>query len=259
MPVDPPIWDAASQPSGSRDYGGFGSSSGRYGGFGSQGLYGGTFGSSQWQSQGRWSTPTMPQPQAVPPGQGGFRSALSTFKGGAGGAGAGVNVTTSGFAPASSSMPSKSGGFSAPRPAGSVAPFKPPTLASSAAPRLPPTSLAGSVGALAPLPPKPSIDGAPGVVETRASRINDVVLVNPKLAPAPLTTSGGRDLLASFQKGADDELEAFKRFADASEETKTDGAHEADQVPPGAPMSPKAKKKRSAASSTSSRRKKARR
>ncbi|KAL7336750.1 hypothetical protein BJY59DRAFT_552933 [Rhodotorula toruloides] len=250
MPVDPPVWDVASQPTGSRDYGSFGSSSGRYGGFGSQGRYGGTFGSSQGQSQGRWSTPVVPQSQAVPPGQGGFRSALSTFKSVAGGAGAGVNLTTAGFAPASSSLSSKSGGFTAPRPAGSAAPFKPPTVAPSAAPRLPPTSLAASVGALAPLPPKPPVDGAPGVVETRASRISDVVLVNPKLAPASLTTGGGRDLLASFQKGADDELEAFKRFAGESEEDGTEVAQEsAVGVQSGAPMSPKAKKKRSAASS----------
>ncbi|GAA6057807.1 hypothetical protein NBRC10513_001145 [Rhodotorula toruloides] len=249
MPVDPPVWDATSQPAGSRDYGSFGSSNGRYGGFGSQGRYGGTFGSSQGQSQGRWSTPAVSQPQAVPPGQGGFRSALSTFKGGAGGAGGGVNLTTVGFAPASSSLPSKSGGFTAPRPAGSAAPFKPPTLAPSTAPRLPPTSLAASVTALAPLPPKPSVDGAPGVVETRASRINDVVLVNPKLAPASLTTGGGRDLLASFQKGADDELEAFKRFAGGSEEGGMDVARELAGIQSGAPMSPKAKKKRSAASS----------
>ncbi|GEM08958.1 ATP-dependent DNA helicase [Rhodotorula toruloides] len=248
MPVDPPVWDAASQPSGSRDYGSLGSSSGRYGGFGSQGRYGGTFGSSQGQIQGRWSTPAVPQPQAVPPGQGGFRSALSTFKGGAGGAGADVNLTTAGFTPASSSVPGKSGGFTAPRPAGSAAPFKPPTLASSTAPRLPPTSLAASIGAIAPLPPKPPVEGVPGVVETRASRINDVVLVNPKLAPASLTTGGGRDLLASFQKGADDELEAFKRFAGASEGIGMDRVDDVAEVPSGAPMSPKVKKKRSAAS-----------
>ncbi|BGP35653.1 ATP-dependent DNA helicase srs2 [Rhodotorula toruloides] len=248
MPVDPPVWDGTSQPSGSRDYGSFGSSSGRYGGFGSQGRYGGTFGSSQGQSQGRWSTPAVSQPQAVPPGQGGFRSALSTFKGSAGGPGTGVNLTTAGSAPASSSLSNRSGVFTAPRPAGSTAPFKPPTLASSAAPRLPPTSLAGSVGALAPLPPKPPVDGAPGVVETRASRINDVVLVNPKLAPASLTTGGGRDLLASFQKGAGDELEALKRFAGGSEEGEIHVAQEPVGVQSGAPMSPKAKKKRSASS-----------
>ncbi|BGP20389.1 ATP-dependent DNA helicase srs2 [Rhodosporidiobolus nylandii] len=89
----------------------------------------------------------------------------------------------------------------------------PPSSASTALP-LPPFSRP------APLPSSaPAAEGPPDIVETRSSMIRDAVLVNPKLSqPGP---SKGKDLLASFQSGAQGELDAFKMLgAGAAEKGK---------------------------------------
>lgn len=231
LPVDPPVWES-SQATGSRNYGSHGSGSSMYA---SQGRYGGnsSYGSSSYGgSQGRWSTA---QSQPVPTGQSGFRSALSTYKGGGANSAAGG---LGGFSRPSSSAPARTG-------------FKPPvpnrtTSLGTAGVR---PSLAATAGIpLAPIPTsRPAVDGPPGIVETRVSVINDAVLLNPKLsAPGP---SKSNDLLASFQKGAESDLDIFKKLA-AEKPAATDPAPAvaSDLAPPfpttngnGPPMSPKAK------------------
>lgn len=264
MPVEPPIYDISQTPvPGSRNYSTFGSSSGRYGG-GGGGAYGsgggfssGRYGGASSQSQGRWSNSQVHQPQAVPAGEGGFRSALSTFKGAAPGTLAG------GFSrPATSASVS---GIAAGAPRSSA--FKPPikfnpTVPGSSSPstaanaRAPASSLAAlATPVVEPLPAHRPVDGPPRVTETRASMIPDAVLVNPALsAPKPVLSSS-KDLLASFQKGAGDELDVFKRFG-AEHEDKVDYP----SAPGGgAPLSPKSKGKgkRAAPAPSTSRDKKA--
>jgi hypothetical protein len=231
LPVDPPVWESP-QATGSRNYASHGSGSSMYA---SQGRYGGnsSYGSSSYGgSQGRWSTA---QSQPVPTGQSGFRSALSTYKGGGASSAAGG---LGGFSHPSSSAPARTA-------------FKPPvpnrtTSLGTAAVR---PSLAAIAGIpLAPIPTsRPAVDGPPGIVETRVSVINDAVLLNPKLsAPGP---SKSNDLLASFQKGAESDLDIFKKLA-AEKPAATDPAPAvaSDLAPPfpttngnGPPMSPKAK------------------
>ncbi|GAA5881915.1 hypothetical protein JCM3774_001294 [Rhodotorula dairenensis] len=233
LPVEPPIWDGSSQTGGSRNHGSHGSgasmyaSQGRYGGSSNYGSYGG--------GQGRWSNP---QSQPVPAGHGGFRSALSTYKGaGASTAAGGLG----GFGRPSSSAPARSG-F---KPPAAVAPVpnRTASLGTTASVR---PSLAATAGIpLAPIPQsRPVVDGPPGVVETRVSVINDAVLLNPKLsAPGP---SKSTDLLASFQKGAENDLDVFKRLVAEKPAETPAPAPAANLVPgpangEGPPMSPRAK------------------
>lgn len=238
LPVDPPIWDASDPAAGSRNYGAYGSGPSMYS---SQGRYGGA--NSFGGGQGRWSS--TPASQPVPAGQGGFRSALSTFKGSA--------AKLGGFSRPSSSAPVRAG-FKPPMPVASV-PQRSGSLTTNGAAR---PSLSATAGIpLAPIPrSRPEVDGPPGIVETRGSLVNDAVLVNPKLsAPGP---SKSNDLLASFQKGAEDDLDVFKRLVAEPQDTASVGqgptGAEAFQYAPGQgkapPMSPKAKggKKRAAPS-----------
>lgn len=206
--------------------------------YASQGRYGGnsSYGSGSYGgSQGRWSTP---QSQPVPTGHSGFRSALSTYKGGGASSAAGG---LGGFSHPSSSAPARTG-FKHPIPSS----MRNRTTSLGAAAVRP--SLAATAGIpLAPIPTsRPVVDGPPGIVETRGSLINDAVLLNPKLsAPGP---SKSNDLLASFQKGAENDLDIFKKLA-AEKPAATDPATTAapDLAPPapsngsGPPMSPKAK------------------
>lgn len=276
MPVEPPIFDASQvAPAGSRNYSTFGSSggssSGRYGGFGfgSQGRYGsgGSGASAYGQSQGRWSNAAIAaqqaqsQPQTVPEGEGGFRSALATYSRG-GGATTGFRppLAAGGSAASSRSMASFP---SASAPATSTGPrstafrppaFKPPLVArppgTSRHPpvmSVPPASLASlSASSVAPLSASSAhaTHGPPGVTETRASLIPDAVLVNPTLlAPRHVPTAQG-DLLASFQRGAGDELEALRRLGAAP---AAGGEGTAEKLPSaatgGAPLSPRVKGK----------------
>lgn len=171
-------------------------SQGRYGGNSSYGGYGG--------GQGRWTTP---QSQPVPAGHGGFRSALSTYQGVGGGGAGSAKGGLGGFARPASSAPARSS-FKPPGAAGSIA-NRTTSLGTAASVR---PSLAATAGIpLAPIPQsRPAVDGPPGIVETRVSVINDAVLLNPKLsAPGP---SKSNDLLARFQKGAENDLDVFKRF-----------------------------------------------
>ncbi|GAA5896051.1 hypothetical protein JCM5296_006229 [Sporobolomyces johnsonii] len=248
--LDPPTYDAvhgsSSQSFGSRNYGPFGAPA-----FSSQGRYGGGFtNASANLSQGRWSNQALAGPQPVPAGAGGFRSALSTFKGGsAAGGGGGGGGTANPFAPfrpansAQSSgsfkplrpVASSSGAGAAPPPQAAAStgptaqPYKP--LRPLLPPQIPPpphttsTSSASSHPSFSrPAPP----DGPPGIVETRLSRINDAVLVNPVLsAPAPSTS---RDLLASFQQSERGALEGFLRLgAGGDGEGEGEGAGERGQ------------------------------
>ncbi|GAA5937445.1 hypothetical protein JCM3775_006616 [Rhodotorula graminis] len=268
MPVEPPIFDAAQASSaGSRNYSTFGSSSGRYGGsgFSSQGRYGsGGSGSSAFgQSQGRWSNSAIAaqgqsQPQAVPPGEGGFRSALSTFNGG--GAGVRTTAAAAGFAPAStrpwsSSAPAagaaaRSTAFKPPgfKPPAMMNPSLPPRSATTAGVRPPPTSLASlSASSVTPFSSSTAraSHGPPGVTETRASMIPDAVLVNPTLSAPKHVPTAQRDLLASFQRGADDDLDVLRRLGAPSAADGGEVGGEAVEVPVGggAPLSPRAKGK----------------
>ncbi|GAA6051585.1 hypothetical protein JCM3770_003484 [Rhodotorula araucariae] len=272
MPVEPPTYDASqASTASSRNYSTFGSSSGRYGGLGgfsatSQGRYAGVGSTGGGFSQGRWSNAALAQshPQPVPPGQAGFRSALSTFKGGAS-MGTGVKPLAAGFA-AVSSLPSAS----APAAPRSTA-FKPPAMMNPTVPsrapallaRATPTSLASlsasSVASFSAASARASATlGPPGVTETRASIVRDAVLVNPTLeAPKPVPTAQ-RDLLASFQRGAGDDLDVLKRLAAPVE--GGNAVHSVGAPGRGAPLSPKAKGrgKRAAAGSAAPGGKKAR-
>lgn len=267
MPVEPPIFDAAQASSaGSRNYSTFGSSSGRYGGFGfsSQGRYGsGGSGSSAYgQSQGRWSNAAISaqgqsQPQAVPAGEGGFRSALSTLTGG----GAGVRASAAaGFAPASarpasSSAPAaaaaaRSTAFKPPafKPPAMMNPSLPPRSSTTSGTRPPPASLASlSASSVTPFSSSTAraSHGPPGVTETRASMIPDAVLVNPTLSAPKHVPTAQRDLLASFQRGADDDLDVLRRLGAPSAADGDEVGASVLEVPPGggAPLSPRAKGK----------------
>ncbi|GAA5966335.1 hypothetical protein JCM21900_003099 [Sporobolomyces salmonicolor] len=265
LPLEPPSYDAvpgsSSQSFGSRNYGDIGASSASYS---SQGRYGGGFtNSSANLSQGRWSNQALAGPQPVPVGAGGFRSALSTYKGGSAARGGGGGVTTNAFAPlrpANGAQPS--GSFKPLRPAASASgsgiapppraaasdrltsqPYKP--LRPIPSPQTPPvpntpttpsTSAASSSSSSSssssashptlfrPAPP----DGPPSIVETRLSRINDAVLLNPVLsAPAPSTS---RDLLANFQQSERGALEGFLKLgAGGGGEREREGAGERGQ------------------------------
>ncbi|BGP43735.1 ATP-dependent DNA helicase srs2 [Rhodotorula kratochvilovae] len=273
MPVEPLMYDASQATSAtSRNYSTFGSSSGRYGGFGgfnsaSQGRYAGSGTSSGGGfSQGRYSNAALAQAksQPVPAGQGGFRSALSTLKA-APSVSAGVKPLAGGFASASAAtVPSAS----APA-AGHPRAFKLPAMMNpsvpsrgSAPPRATPASLASlSASSVAPFSAASArltaTHGPPGVTETRASLISDAVLVNPTLEAPKQVPTAQRDLLASFQRGAGDELDVLKRLAapveggDAVSSTTAPGG--------GAPLSPKkAGGKRASAGSAAACGKKAR-
>ncbi|GAA5891913.1 hypothetical protein JCM6882_007403 [Rhodosporidiobolus microsporus] len=274
-PVEPVIFDPAlhGSQSGSRNYSSFGSS-GRYGGGGgfssapsaSQGRYGASSGftTGAGQSLGRWSyPPAASQPQAVPPGEAGFRSALSTFRP----AGSSVNVVPSASSSRSLAFPSSS----APQPRTTGLPPPPPRPVSAAAPRSnafrPPAMLNPHVASsssstpplsrappLAPIPTTaPSIDGRPPLTtETRSSVINEAVLVNPKLSAPKTGMSKSGDLLAAFQSGAEGELDVFKRLGKAKEEeivlASSDDLPNPSTVGGAAllPQSPKGKGKRAA-------------
>lgn len=204
--------------------------------YASQGRYGGASQFGSGGGGGRWSG--QQPPQAVPAGQGGFRSALSTFKG------AGAGAVNNGFSRPSSSAPPRTG-FKPPIPSASL----PQRTASLGTPAVRP-SLAATAGIpLAPIPQsRPAVDGPPGIVETRGSLVNEAVLLNPKLsAPGP---SKSNDLLASFQKGAEDDLNTFMRLgAGAAPPAEPDTAPIPAPVGKAPPMSPKAKggRKRAAA------------
>ncbi|GAA5834422.1 hypothetical protein JCM11251_007984 [Rhodosporidiobolus azoricus] len=256
QPVDPVIYDPAQHggQSSSRNY----SSFGRYGGgdgfssgpFASQGGGGGRYGTSSGftsgagQSLGKWSNPpsaSAPQPQPVPPGQGGFRSALSTFRPAGS---SGVNTTSSSFSrPSASGLPSSSApqprtttGLPPPPPrtasastvsSSRTSAFRPPAMMN---PHVPSSSSTSSSSIPAPLsraPPlapipstAPTDDGRPPLTtETRSSVINEGVLVNPKLSAPRTGMSKSGDLLAAFQSGANAELDVLKQLGKTEEIT----------------------------------------
>ncbi|GAA5859197.1 hypothetical protein JCM8547_008911 [Rhodosporidiobolus lusitaniae] len=249
QPVEPVIYDPllhGASVTTSRNYGFFG---GRYGGGGGgftsldgagAGRYSGgagVFSTAGGQSLGRWSdvsSASQPQPQAVPPGAGGFRSALSDYNSGgslaAPSSSAPPRLTASNpYAAAAAQAAAKPNPWRAgtrklaapgpssattlpppPRASGRSSAFRPPAMMNPVVPG-PPTSSTShptlptlsSSSASAP-------EGKPDIVETRASIISDAVLVNPKLSQPGPSKSG--DLLASFEKGAKGELDAFRLF-----------------------------------------------
>ncbi|GAA6025159.1 hypothetical protein JCM10207_008919 [Rhodosporidiobolus poonsookiae] len=273
QPVEPVTFDPALHGSGShgsRNYGSFGggrlgggftsgSSVGRYNGnslnsFGaSQGRYGGTSGftTGGGQSLGKWSNVSSSSQQAAPQPPSYSQSPAYS--------------QPPSFSQALHTEPSKGPypptGLPAPPRKATTTAFKPPTMVNPTVPGRPPsTKPASSSTSSLPAPPrKRPADGPPGIVETRASIINEAVLVNPVLsAPGP---SKSTDLLAAFESGARGELEAFKRFGrekDAAAETEDaivlGSSSSVEEDPPPAtgaanrapPMSPQAKGKRAA-------------